>query len=64
MANHFTVTTTPGNFVKLTPNAPFVSADLTQDQTCELIVALQRALDHIRERPFTSRVSIESWNAV
>ena len=47
----------------LTPNDPFSKANLTEEQACELISAIQAALDHLHKTPFVRQVSIHNWNA-
>ena len=59
-ANHITVKVAPNNTILIAPNTPFKSANLTLNQTLELIVALQNALDRIQKAEFIRTVSMES----
>ena len=59
--NFITVKVAPSDTVHIQPNQPFKSANFTPEQVCELIAALQSALDHIRKAEFIRRISIESW---
>ena len=58
--NFIRVEVAPNDTVHITPNQPFKSANFTPEQACELIAALQGALDHIRQAEFIRVVSIET----
>ena len=59
--NSIKVEIAPNGTVHVTPKEPFTSANFTEQQTYELIMALQEALDHLRHSEFMRSVSMHFW---